>query len=151
MSWSKSNTSQKGFTIVEFVVASILLGVSVTGITSMLGSGRDLEHRNKVRHAAYLVAASTMEDTLYHYSTYSSTLITRTPPLDSVTLDSASGYRIRALRQIFVFFLPPEIWTDLPGHDTDTLPSQEVQVNLYWKVDGQTQILTMSKRIAAAQ
>lgn len=88
---------ESGVTLIELMVASVILGIAITGVMSMIGTGRSIDIRNSLNRQARVAAAGIMEDTTYHYSNYAALppLVLGDPPasttLPSITLKSEVG------------------------------------------------------------
>ena len=67
-----SNRKQmaSGYTLVEIMVASVILGLTVAGIVSLLRNGRELEYQNDHRRQARMLANKALEDPAYFYYSY---------------------------------------------------------------------------------
>ncbi len=138
---------QRGFSLIELIAASLVLGVAITGVMSILGTGRTLEFQNKLRREARLIAADALEDSTLHYSQYS-TLIAGTLPVRTVLLDSGTVHPVSA--DITIRILPEvmETWMEVSGLPNPQVPSKTIKVNVGWNADGQADSVMITKRIA---
>ena len=64
----KSNALDLGYTLIEVMVASIILGLGIIGAISMLRLAQGMEYDVHLRRQARLLAGSFLEDSLYSAS-----------------------------------------------------------------------------------
>ena len=63
-------SKSRGTTLVELLVASVCLGIGISGVMTMIGSGRQEESANFVRNQARIAAISKLESDALHYSKF---------------------------------------------------------------------------------
>lgn len=90
--WSTS----RGTTLVELLVASTCLGIGISGVMTMIGSGRQEESANFVRNQARIAAISKLETDALHYSSYS-TIIPGPPVSANITLYTEANATVTAV------------------------------------------------------
>jgi prepilin-type N-terminal cleavage/methylation domain-containing protein len=89
---------QRGFTLIELMVSSVILGISLMGVLSMVGTGRNIEYEDSLLRQAQNRAEFLLESQAYSYQSYNTwtvaTEIVTTPGfvLDSLTTRPISTY-----------------------------------------------------------
>ncbi len=144
--------NQRGVTLIELMVASIILGITTTGVLTMLGSGRNMDIANSLRRQARLTAIAILEDSLYHYSKYAACLpridtrtVTLEPAIPSIYLIGDEPTPVPATATITITNDPSLIWA---GQATE---SRTIQVNVAWPAASPTDTVTLVKRITNAK
>jgi prepilin-type N-terminal cleavage/methylation domain-containing protein len=67
---STAKTGQSGYSLVEVMVASLILGMTIAAIVSMLRIGNDIQRNSDYRRQALAIAESALESPLYHFYRY---------------------------------------------------------------------------------
>ena len=129
--------NRNGFTLVELLVSSIIIVLSIVAIVAMLRKGREIDINDKYRRKARTIVMSEFEAPKFHYSRYPNlvtgtttrtdtidarksaspilgTLTTIIGAVDSTT--ASNGYRI-AYRPVTMSI----VWSTVDGSDTITL------------------------------
>ena len=144
MGWvpARKNSRESGFSLIELMAASLILGVTITGVMSILGSGRALEFQNKLRREARVFAADALEDSTLHYSQYLSLASGISAPR-TVQLESGSANPVNADITITVMPITAESWAEAM-----MVSYKSIRVNVVWNVAGQADSVLILKRIA---
>lgn len=145
-----------GLTLVEVMVASVILGLVVTAVTVMIGNSDFLRFNNDHFRQARIIAQEELEDTDRHflnYGTQSGGMVDLINAL--IFLDySEPGLRpMRAYRNVTTTSVPvPPNEADkvFPGDDI-RVPYKVVQSTVTWEEAGKTFSVTLSKRIVAVK
>ncbi len=135
---------QAGFTLVELMVASLILGMAITAVMTMLTIGRTIEAGDCLRRQARILAASILEDSLYQSD---STAIIGSNTVIS-TLTPGIGLPIPDTLTVNVVKVAPVSWTD--GNDatlTILVPFKTVTVNISWSNAGVNETISLQKSI----
>lgn len=59
-----------GYSLVELVVAAVCLGIGISGVMTMIGSGRQLETGHSLRRQASMFIQNELESDTYHHTNY---------------------------------------------------------------------------------
>lgn len=132
------------------MVAALLLGLVITGATSMIGTGRTLEGAGDLRSQALRLAANSMERTTHHYSAY------RIAPGEFTSkpkLNTPSGATCTADQTDSIYDTTSigAHWTDADGGVAVNVPYQAICVRLTWSCGGLADSVVLRKRIANIQ
>ena len=143
------NKNQSGFTLIELMVSAVILGLSITGIMTMLSVGRTLETEDGLNRQARINAANALEDSNFQSAKY---------PLPAPSANATTGNLIAGAGSLVPYTQiqstlegTPLQWTD--GNDpthvsTVAVPYQTRTVFVSWSVAGATQSLTIIKSLA---
>ncbi len=140
--------SFRGYSIVELLVAAIILSIAITAIIAVIRKGRELEIIDKHRRQARSVITNLLE-TKYDdrnflalaVAPYDST--TRIPLDTSYTPDLMANLR----RQVMVGQWPINI-----GTGSTTIPLVIIKVSVNWaELDGNQDTIIITKRITQAR
>ncbi len=147
-----SHSRQRGVTLIELMVASIILGIAITGVMTMLGSGRNLDIANSLRRQGRVSAIAILESPVYHYSNYAACLpridtlsVTLEPAIPSAFVSGREPAPVPARATVALTDNPTIRWA---GHD---MASRSIKVNVSWPVGAPTDSVTLVKRIAQAK
>jgi Tfp pilus assembly protein PilV len=142
----KKTEGEKGLTLVELMVAALLLGLAITGVMSMLGAGRAVETDKILQRQATLLAADTLEDPQYAAVNYP--LAVRNSPY-TVALSTGTGHSIPATLTVMVQDASTE-WNDGNGGASISVPHQTMAVQVQWTAPGtsKTESVVLRKSIA---
>lgn len=66
----KTGSGCGGFTLIEIMVSTLILGLIVSGVLAMIRNSREDELETEYRRQARLIVFEALEDTLYHPSRY---------------------------------------------------------------------------------
>ena len=141
----------RGMTLLEVVVAALILGISITGVLSMLGSGRDQETLAFLRNQADKVAKNAMEDSNYtsaKYAGFAPAAKDWTFPAKA-DLSSETGTALQA--DVMVAVGPETVeWMFNPdlGAFGQAVPFRQVSVTVSWSFAGRNESVSLKKRIA---
>ena len=137
-----------GFTLVEVMVAALLLGIVITGATSLITTGRTLEGDGSLRSQALRLAVNSMERTTRHYSAYPLAKGFTTAKPNLITESGASC----AANQIDSIYDTTSVgtqWTDADGSNVGVdVPYQRICVKINWSCGGPADSIVLRKRIA---
>lgn len=143
-----------GMTLLEVVIAALVLGISLTGVLSTLGSGRDQETMAYLRNQAAKVAKNAMEDSNYTSAKYAGFApgskewsFPATAVLRSET-DSAviANVMIKVAPEDVKWFYNPDL-----GGFGQAVPSRKVSATVAWTFAGRSETIVLNKRIAEIQ
>lgn len=141
-----------GYTLVELVVAATLLGLAISGVMSMIGSGRQMELENNLRRQARIVASGMLENPLYHFSRYGAFVAGQT--IGATTLMADAETPVPATTRLIISSERFTIWNDIISGGTSAsvgaLPYRRMEARVSWTVAGQTQSVRIRKNIAQA-
>lgn len=136
---------ESGLTLVELMVAAIVLGVSVTGVMSMLGIGVGLETEGILRQQARRIAANALERNAFHYSSWPISLGSR--PDQDAFLATVNGDTIIGSLKVSV---SPDtiICRDaLDPDDSVKVPIVTIASSVIWDLSGELDTVALSKSI----
>lgn len=139
----QKSRSARGYTLVEVMVATLILGLSVVAVVTMLREGRNSEDYGEVQRQASILLRSAMEDTAYDfrkYAVYNGLLSHKFGHNDTLRLDTL---RIFAICSVTVGAQQTENWTG-----TNQVKFKRIVGIVRWTLDGVLDSLTLSKRIA---
>jgi prepilin-type N-terminal cleavage/methylation domain-containing protein len=138
-----------GFSLVELMVASSILGLAVTGVMAMLGTARSVEAESGLRQQATYFAVSALDDTNFHYTKYPLATAAIAPRID--TLRFSTGDTIQAVESRTVSAVDNSVtWYDYknPAIANVIVPFQRVTVKVKWSLLGQADSVVLTKRVA---
>ena len=131
-----------GFTIIETLIAAIVLGLIVIGMVSMIRMGREMDVTSDHHRQARAFIHAALERPEYHFSQYK--LLDPGSSIDTVTIDPET-YPKTGLLHITVSNTLYDII------HSDSIPYKEISMSLVWdEVDGPDTI-SVSKRISSVQ
>jgi prepilin-type N-terminal cleavage/methylation domain-containing protein len=136
---------QAGFTLVELMVASVILGMSLTAAMTMLSVGSGIESEDGLRRQAKTIVSRKMEQPIYQNFTLP---IVAGDTLTNNFLVTSTGTPVSAKLSVSV---KPDsaIWTDGDNiNGTVIVPFQTVVVKLEWTFADKTEYFTLQKSIA---
>jgi prepilin-type N-terminal cleavage/methylation domain-containing protein len=149
---------QSGFTLIELMVASTILGLAVTGTLALVGSGRSLEYQNGLYAQARAAANAILEDPTYRYTNYAALGAgTASPPVTTTAdaapiLNAGTTHPVAATASVTIGAETVDVsWNTMPGFAAPAIPAKRIDVTLTWNADGTDQSLTMSKQISQAK
>jgi prepilin-type N-terminal cleavage/methylation domain-containing protein len=140
-----------GYTLVELMVASSLLGLAVTGVMSMLGTARSAEAQGSLRQQAATLASSALEDTLYHYTRYPLPVAASAPQVNILRLGTGPEDTIHATIIRTVGAIDNTVtWYDYknPTVADVQVPFQKVTAKIKWSLIGHSDSIEITKRVA---
>jgi prepilin-type N-terminal cleavage/methylation domain-containing protein len=143
----KKLQNQFGFTLIELMVASLILGMSITAIMTMLSIGRTIEAGDGLRRQARNIVASTMESAAYQTyavgANFSNSIVgSLTPSL---------GPPIPYTLTTNVTSPPAASWTDgnaPPAIIPNSVPYNFVDVQITWVDAGTNESYRLQKWLA---
>lgn len=145
---SKPQANQLGFTLLETMVASLILGMVITGVISMLGIGTALETENGLRRQARIINVSVLENSVNHGGNFN--LI----PLGSNTMDTAlltsAGIRIPATLTTTVTQATAN-WLNNEGGADVPVPYKTIKSKIQWTISDRTDADSIQKTISDIQ
>jgi prepilin-type N-terminal cleavage/methylation domain-containing protein len=139
-------TRLAGYTLVELMVAAVLLGICVSGVMTMISVGRQAELDNSIRRQARIFAANQMESDQYNYTQYPATAGMASPP-DTINRDTIP----KIVPTISVTVSPESsaVWNQIGGGSI-SFQYQKVTVAVSWlKKNGNMESVGFQKIIAA--
>jgi hypothetical protein len=139
--------AENGYSLVEAMVAALVLALAITGAMSMIGSGREQEYGQNLRRQAWSLAATALEDTAYHYSRYD--LLAAGVSSRDTLLDSLMGRSITATLTVRVFAEDDNGFVNWGSFDPPTLTVhyRRIRSKVAWTVDGSRDSVEMVKRV----
>jgi prepilin-type N-terminal cleavage/methylation domain-containing protein len=144
---NKMKPNQKGFTLIELMVSSLILAVSITGVMSIIGSGRDLEYQNSLRRQATIYASSILEDSLLHYSNYAN--LGLFPTLSTVFLNPGTANPVPANVTLSLMGGNPQFHEPGFGATPVYFKYTTLTVLLKWNAGAFLDSVSLTKRIVA--
>jgi len=140
-----------GFTLIEVMVAALLLGIVISGATSLLGTGRTLEGAGGLRSQALRLASNSMERITHHHSAYP---ISPAPQVSASNpnLTTESGAVCAANQSDSIYPISAVLWADADGGgNIVSVTYQRICVRLIWTCGGLADSVVLRKRIANVQ
>jgi competence protein ComGC len=129
----------KGFTLVELLVSSIIVMLSIAAIVSMLRKGREIDVNDRYRRNARAIVNSRFESPQFDYTRYS-VLLTQTGVTteNNIVIDSlANGTVITGTLTTTI-----EAAITTPASDGVNVPYIPITINLAWQtIDGNDNII----------
>lgn len=133
---------QQGYTLIELMVSSVVLGLAVVGTTTLWRNGREFEQQGDVRRQAFQALVGAMEAPEYHFSRYATAANwSGTALLDSGTTSSVTGN--------LTLEVSPErsdLWGT--GADMNLVHYKSVTGKITWTLAGKPDSLKLTKRLA---
>ncbi|MDB5103253.1 MAG: hypothetical protein JWP91_942 [Fibrobacteres bacterium] len=135
--------SPNGFTLVEVMVASIILGMTVSAISIMIVNASNLRLGSDHNRQARLIAQEELEDTQHHFFNYGHGL-----PLinDTIRLDPGEPEQASTLATRNLGISSSNLVLNIDGTPV-SIPYQVMSSNVAWSEGGKPVSVTLSKRI----
>lgn len=133
-----------GFTLVELMVSSLILGLTVSAVAFMIINSSVLRMQNDHSRQARIIAQEELEDTEHHFLQYSPSTIMPGFADRALNLDHGETYITVANRNLIVTrgnFPVPPIAPAL------MVPYQRLVSTVTWTEDGVEKSVTLVKRI----
>jgi prepilin-type N-terminal cleavage/methylation domain-containing protein len=145
------HNASSGFTLVELMVASVCLGLAISGAMSMIGAGRQIEMENWNRRQARMLAYSALENNAYHYLNFSSIIV----PYSQTSVVQLNPGTPLAINATLVVTSDLGYFT-MHDPDGETPPSLGIQYKwvraaVNWTVAGHADSVHVRKRITEFQ
>lgn len=145
-----------GFTLVETMVAAIILGMAITGVMSMLPIGMGYEKEDTLRRQATRIAANILERPRYHYSNYTGFAngVDEKPPAYTVTLKTTANTNVSAHVEILAqqeFDINYFRDAYEPDGTIIGVPTKQIEVKITWPTGAPTDSVFLQKTIARIQ
>jgi len=137
---------QRGVSLVEIMVAVTIFGLAVTGITTLLGTGRNLESSDYLREQASRIALNVMEDTAFGYAKYTS--LPPTPPASPVLMTESNVPVTASLTTAIGAVTQDNFKNPASGNFDAQIDYRTVTTKVKWSFAGVADSVIMSKRIA---
>lgn len=122
------------------MIATVILGLCITGVMSMLGSGRDLETEAELRRQARIIAQNTLEEATFNTEEYP--LATTLSKSVGVPLIVDAGHPVSATLTVTVGSEANEALMD------GGLYYQSVTARVAWPSAAPTDFVELRKRVA---
>ncbi len=134
---------QRGFTLVEIMVSSLIFSLCLFGITAMLHRGTEIEVTGDHRRQARSFIHAAFEQPEFGYSRYRALI--PTDRVDTVILDAHSDYPIEGYLNIRV---SDELTQSLGGK---TIPYKEISMALSWNEVDKPDSVVIVKQLAVPE
>lgn len=138
-----------GFSLIETMVAAVVLGIALTGIMAMIGIGTTFETEDGLRRQARMFAANALEQPVYRASNYAALLSGPGPwpAAPEVALKSSYGHDIPATLSVTVSSA-----ANLPMNNANAggfveVPYKTLTAQVHWNFDGHAESLVLQKTI----
>ena len=139
---------QRGVSLIEVMVASVIFGMAVNGVMGLLGISATLDTDDGLRRQARVYAVNTIEQPRYHYSSFD-TLAAATYDAPSVTLKTSTGQDVTGYIHIQVTGPTNATWNN--PNDITTLipvPYKTISVQVEWNLAGKIETFSLEKTIS---
>lgn len=136
-----------GFTLLELLIASALLGMVITGVMALLGIGRGMESESILRSQALVLAAARLENPANQNPIAGGSI----PPVDQVipvNLKTSAGVNVPGQSTLVVSSIVNDAWPEIGG-GTIIVPYQMLNVTVQWGFAGVTDLVVLRKRVSA--
>lgn len=135
----KRRATQDGFTLIEIMVSTVVLGLAITGIVALLRNGRELEYANGHKRQAKQVAQAAMELEAYYYINYS----TMGNMSQDLFFDAGPVNPIAAHLTVTVSAEQSVVW-----NDGISVPYKSVEAKVLWPYPYPEDSVVIVKRVA---
>lgn len=131
----------------ELIVAAVCLGIAISGVMAMIGSGRQLETGHSLRRQAAMIVQNELENETYHYENYDALNPTLIGPA-GIVLNAGEANPVPATLSGRVV-LESAQWND-PGAAPPLLgiPYKRIAFKVEWTFADRIDSVVASKRIA---
>ncbi len=141
-----------GFTLIETMAAALILGISITGVMTLLGVGVAVETDGGFRRQARMIAASTLEQPAYHFSNYNGLTPGAGPwPASPDTSLKASREGAPPLPATLAVTVSPATTWALADAEGSSVPVsvayKTITAQVSWTLDGHSETVTLVKTI----
>lgn len=134
--------AQRGLTLVEIMVSSIILGISISATATILRVGQDLEYKRNVERQAFRLAYSALEDPNYHYYPNYNALAYST----STVVLNTGGRHVNATVTVTPYAESKELW---PPYNTTFW--RRVDAKVTWNLEGTPDSVIATKILGEAR
>jgi prepilin-type N-terminal cleavage/methylation domain-containing protein len=132
---------QQGYTLIELMVSSVILGLAVAGTTTLWRNGREFEQQGDVRRQAFQALVGAMEAPEYHFSRYAAAADWS----GTVLLDSGTTSSVTANLSLAVSPEESDLWGT--GVDMNQVHYRSVTGRITWSLAGKSDSLKLKKRL----
>lgn len=136
---SKSRHSQLGVTLVELMVASAILGVSIAATISIIGTGINLEYTRNIERQAYLIARGALENPAYTYPSNYDNI----PSFSDTNWINTSSRPVNVAINVQAFTETKEDW---PPYNSTFW--KRVDATVRWTISGKADSVKVTKLLA---
>lgn len=137
----------EGFSLIEIMVAALLLGIVITGATSMIGTGRSMDSAGRLRSQALRLASNALDRAPYQNAAYpiaGAPRVTTSNP----SLRTESGAACTATQVDSVYATATALWVEADGGSAVGVPFQRISIKVKWTCGGPADSVMLWKRIA---
>ena len=135
---------QQGYTLIELMVSSVVLGLAVVGTTTLWRNGQEFEQQGDVRRQAFQALVGAMEAPEYHFSRYA----TAANWSGTVLLDSGTTSSVTCNLAVVVSPEDSVLWGT--GADMNRIRFKHVTGTVTWPLPGKPdsiESLQLKKRL----
>jgi hypothetical protein len=143
-----SGNPEDGFSLIEVVVASGIMGMVITGVMTLIGIGRGLETESLLRRQALEMAATKLEDPKYQNPLVGAEITPIDPEISYINLKTAEGTDVAGQMTLVVSPTLDDAWAEIGG-GTLQVPHQRLTVTVQWGFGGASDQVVLRKRVAA--
>lgn len=125
--------------MIEVMIASVILGMSIAAAAAMLGTGLNNEHQRNIERQAYILAHSALERSEYTYP----------QDYDNIPEMSDTAWlntKARSLNVHIDVTVSDEEVEDWPPHNTTRF--RRLDATVRWSIDGESDSVVVSKLLA---
>ena len=138
--------SEKGFSLVELIVAATITILCIISIVVMLRKGREIDINDRYRRYARSIVVSEFEKTKFHHNQYTNLLTQAGATTQSVVIDD------RGAESDITGTLTTTIGAQdsIAAADGMQVPYIPVTINISWSTTDGNDNITLTKQIAQA-
>jgi type II secretory pathway pseudopilin PulG len=134
-----SRLGHKGVTLVEVLVAGMIIAVAVGGLVTLLMKGREIDTTDKHRRQARAIIIGRFENSFYHYLNYSK--LGTTISDSTVTIDVRQGTPLTGTLGGTIVSTP-----------VYSIPTKQVTLRVSWtEHNGEAQFVELTKWLCQAR
>lgn len=132
---------KRGFTLVEVLISSAILGLTVSAVTIMIGNSKILQASSDHYRQAQIIAEEEMEDPNDHFLNYNSLKTMDHEPINLDNHESSQAPTVAYRDQT-----APDDSADVFG-DNVLVHYRRIQSTVSWTESGRTDSVTLFKRV----
>lgn len=144
-----SMNAEGGFSLVEVMVASAIMGMVIIGVMTLIGIGRGMEAETLLRSQALEMAASKLENPAYQNPLVGTQITPVDPEISSINLKTTSGVNLPGHMTLIISPVLDGTWPEIDGGPDVTVPYQRLTVTVQWTFAGVSDLVELKKRVSA--